>query len=220
MHPNVSCIVRLGRRLALAMVLGAWLLLCPVGASADGSDEKLLMSFEPAEMKELVQRVRARWAAVRPVEGARGFQFKVSYGLWYTCRRGDATQGDHALIAAKGPTDLWARWGKYFPKPHVRTPRRRDPTHLRSGHLFKTFGFFARAFPADWSGYDRLLLDVKSTAAAVDFAVLLEDDRTVLPLGRVFAVPAGKWVTVSFDLARAASEKRLNPARGPTRQPG
>lgn len=124
------------------------------------------------------------------------------------------SQGKHALwrhFTAKG--DYMSRWGKHLPKPHVIDPPRRGPSQLRAIVMFNTFGRFTKYFPRDWSGYDRLLVDVKSTKAAATFAILLEDDVCEPYLDRVYAIESGKWMTVAFDLAGAAKAKLLDPSK-------
>jgi len=183
-------------------------------AFADEAAEMRLLGFEAAEMKAWADRKVARHWGFKELESGEGFQFRLSYGLWYTARRGDATEGRHALVrSCTRAADFWANWGRLTAKPHVLHPRRRDPVHYRSGHVFKTFEFFRTVFPRDWLAYDRLAIDVKSTQTDVTLAVLLEDDGIEPPLDRAFAVPAGEWVTVSFDLARAARDGQLDTTR-------
>jgi len=146
------------------------------GSVAHGQEHvKLLCGFEEADA--------VQWGAKREGDALRWqvSQYKV---LWF--RKGDATQGDWALA--------------------VGVPAIRRGTHyniLRRRALLNSYGWFRKRLPADWSGYDRLRLDVRSGAAG-RLRIDLEDELCQPQVRRTFAVPQGKWVTLEFPLAEAA----------------
>jgi hypothetical protein len=213
-------------------------MLCWVVA-ADAAEEKLICGFEAEEMKPADDRRYKYWVG-KAWTGAKdpppGWRFEANkeyhVAAGYT---GDVTvyrsgssrdyprltlagtadsQGSHALRRRfAGKVDFMANWGRLTMKPHVTEPARRDPIQLRNIMMYNSFGTFAKRFPRDWSGWDQLRVDVRSTEAEARFAVLLEDDDCEPHLDRVYRLPAGKWVTVAFDLAGAVEQKLLDPAR-------
>jgi hypothetical protein len=66
---------------------------------------------------------------------------------------------------------------------------------------------FRDLFPADWSEYDLLRLDVFSEKTAVTVGVVLEDEEIEPPVVRNIRCEPEKWVTVEIDL-RAAERSR------------
>jgi len=151
-------------------------LVAAYGSLAHGQEPvKLLCGFEEADA--------AKWGAKRDGDALR---WQVSYykAVWF--RKGDATQGEWALV--------------------VGVPAIRRGTHynvLRRRAVLNSYPWFRKRFPADWSGYDRLRLDVQSGAAG-RLRIDLEDELCQPQARRTFAVPKGQWVTLEFPLAEAA----------------
>ncbi len=225
------------RMMAALAACAAAILGTGLGAEPPGG-KKLLCGFEIAEMKPADSRRYRYWAGKawtgkkEPPPGWRftkNKDFHVSAGY-----KGDVTvyrsgssrdypictlaystdsQGRHALRRRFAGKWEMNRWGRLLPKPHVTEPLRRGPNQLRGIPMFNSFGKFKRMFPRDWSGYARLLVDVRSTSAAASFSILLEDDDCEPYLDRIYKLPAGKWVTVVFDLADAKKQKMLDPAK-------
>jgi len=104
-------------------------------------------------------------------------------------RSGDATEGKSAYV-------LELRAGA--------APRLRQ---------FYTNGWFRKAFPSDWSGYDVLRIDVKTTSGEIEFLVGIEDEDSDPPLERRFTIGPGEWTTVEVDLERAAAERGTDLTR-------
>ncbi|MFH1022307.1 MAG: sialidase family protein, partial [Planctomycetota bacterium] len=214
------------RKLSLA-VAGSLLSVVAFAADEGGktpSGEKLLCGFERSELEAWAAKDKQRhvWHQVGwRVEDATGgglefAQGKYGRSVMLTAEKGDASQGNHAMIRPlDGKRDFRAEWGKYYMKPHVTEPPRRDAEHSRAAGYFYTswFGGLSVIMPADWSGYGWLLLDVKSTAADVGMTVFLEDDVIEPPLNRAYAVPAGTWVTLAFDLGKADKDGMLTPSK-------
>lgn len=71
----------------------------------------------------------------------------------------------------------------------------------RTGCVLNTYGWFSRAMPTDWSGFDALRVDVRSDTVDVTVLLELEDATMADPLTRQYAVPAGQWVALEVDLA-------------------
>ena len=108
---------------------------------------------------------------------------------------GDATQGERAYVR---------RFGKNVVRWYFRSGKSPEEILYMQGTAYNTFGAFRKRFPTDWSGYDRLRIDVKSTGCPIRLRLMLEDELTSPHLTRDYQVPAAKWVTLEFDLAAAA----------------
>jgi len=169
----------------------------------DSSREMLLMGFEQDEVMAWAPAIERSndELAVRTKPPVRYQPFWQKLRL----RRGDASQGEWALtqymrysfgngddtpaLVYGGPNDDVFRW---YLAP------------------FCTAGWFRDVLPADWSAYDRLRLDVKSTESEFEFFVGLEDEECEPPVERRFAVEAGEWTTVELDLKELAAARGLD----------
>ncbi|MFH0920154.1 MAG: T9SS type A sorting domain-containing protein, partial [Fibrobacterota bacterium] len=78
--------------------------------------------------------------------------------------------------------------------------------------LIHTSGWHVQKMGANWSGYAKFWMDVKSTLATATITVQVEDNLTPHPrsMSRNIQVPAGEWVTVEYDLLTAENMKLLN----------
>jgi len=136
---------------------------------------RLLLGFEKEELE--------KWG-VKGKEG--GFPFRRGI-----CRKGDATQGEYAFVR---------KVSNYF----IRTGKEHYNLLRRNGYVFHTWGWFRGHLPEDWSGHGKLRMEVKSKDAAGRLRVEIEDELCSPLLRRVYHIPRGKWVTVEFDLEKAA----------------
>ncbi|MHC4916894.1 MAG: hypothetical protein ACYTGB_15540 [Planctomycetota bacterium] len=171
--------------LALALAL-----LVPAAAPAG---EKLLLDFEKEECWKLAGHKKEK-----------GEQLEIrynSYGTYHFMRKGDVTRGEWALGKTyKSAYDPLAKPGGESGLASLQ----------RTGRLLNGFGWMAaRGLAGDWSGFDRLRVDVKSTDAPARVQIRVADRATVPLPERRYEVPAGKWVTLEFDLAAAAGKARL-----------
>jgi hypothetical protein len=154
---------------------------CSAGA---GEAVTLVCGFEEADARA--------WGA-KPKDDALRWQVSQYRAVWF--RRGDVTEGDWALVVERGGAALRSGRAPY--------------NVLRRGALLNSYRWFAKRFPTDWSGHDRLRLDVKSTAAAGRLRIDLEDVLCEPMVRRTFALPKGRWVTLEFDLAAASKVHRI-----------
>ncbi len=172
--------------------IGWWVLafgtVAQAAAAMAGTDVLLLNGFEPDQAARL---------GAQPEGDDLKWQVNAGRALWF--RKGDASQGQYALtvdresyLNADGKTPLYI---------------------LRFQGSLSTYGRFDKWFAtADWSGYQTLRLDVKLSAAAGRIRVEVEDDICQPMISRAYDVPAGRWVTLEFDLARAAEVYTLESA--------
>jgi len=81
--------------------------------------------------------------------------------------------------------------------------------------VMTTFSWLPRAGPdlKNWSGYDRLWIDVRCDAAPVDVWLAVEDHVLEPPVMRTYRVPPGRWGTLELDLKEAARARGLDLAR-------
>jgi hypothetical protein len=169
-------------------------LLIVAGLGATGSaGEKLLLSFEKDECWQLAGHKKEK-----------GEQLEIrynTYGTYHYMQKGDTTGGEWAL----------AKTYKSAFEPLVKPGGETGLAYLqRTGRLLNGFGWMAaRKLTGDWSAFDRLRLDVKSTASPATVLVRVADRVTVPVPARRYRLPAGKWVTLEFDLAAASDPKRL-----------
>ncbi|MFH0980556.1 MAG: sialidase family protein [Planctomycetota bacterium] len=165
---------------------------------AAGEEVRLLTGFEKEQMLE--------WGAKEKLGASVIAEGDTTQGKWALCR------GFDDVKSLAGPYEK----GKFR---YLETGEGYRPlvawvfnTHLYNRNWFnKPFG---EMFPTDWSAYDRLRLDAKSTKSAAHLRLILEDGLITPFLHRVYKVPAGEWVTLEFDLAEAGREREvaLSPA--------
>ncbi|MFH1023189.1 MAG: sialidase family protein [Planctomycetota bacterium] len=118
--------------------------------------------------------------------------------------KGDASQGEWAYVR-RFSEDAW--------KFYMRRGGQPEEFLYPNCTAFSTFAAFRKMFPADWTGHDRLRLDVKILGSAAALRLHIEDEMIAPQLTRDYQVPEGKWVTLEFDLAEAAKfrEVKLPP---------
>ncbi len=175
------------------LVLAAVVLAPAYGAAT----EKLLCSFEKDEV--------AKWGAT--FKSASASEYVTTRFNYYkdvgTGTTDTATHGKWSLVRTIGDRYNFLRKGNrtiYY-------------EHVRMGRVLSTYGWFRRAFPTDWSAYDLLRIDVRTSGPSVRLRVELEDEFIAHPVVRTFKLPGGKWATLEIDVARAARERRLDRAK-------
>jgi hypothetical protein len=185
------------RQATLAALVLGWALVLP---AVGGEGVRVLAGFEKDEAAKwgYVER-DGQYVTPRDVE-LRG----KATGEWgRSITRGDASQGEWAYVC---------RFGENAWQYYMRGGQPEEFLYFNCT-VFTTFGVFRKNFPADWTGYDRLRLDVKVAGSAAALRLHLEDDLIAPQLTRDYQVPADKWVALEFDLAEAARlrEVKLPP---------
>jgi hypothetical protein len=155
--------------------------------------EKLLLGFEKDECWKL--------AGHKKEKGERLEIRYNTYGTYHYMKKGDVTEGEWALYKTyKGKFDPLAKGVTESALVAVK----------RAGRLFNGFGWMrGRKLTGDWSKFDKLLIDLKSTKSAALVRIRVADRLTVPIPERKYKLPAGKWCTLEFDLAEAAAAARL-----------
>ncbi|MFH0922037.1 MAG: T9SS type A sorting domain-containing protein [Fibrobacterota bacterium] len=115
-----------------------------------------------------------------------------------TLFQGDATEGEWAV--GRGFSSDAVSW--YLTSPLV--PE--NNILYTQGRVFQTYGFLESWMGSDWSGYDRMRMDIKSTTDSCVVWLSLQDELTSPFLIRRYVVPGNQWVTLEFNLADAAKE--------------
>ncbi|OGK03706.1 MAG: hypothetical protein A2487_15140 [Candidatus Raymondbacteria bacterium RifOxyC12_full_50_8] len=71
--------------------------------------------------------------------------------------------------------------------------------------------FFTQVYGPDWSGYDHLLIDVRSNTAGFKIKLQLEDREVEPPVVADYIIPAANtWYTLKFDLNAAVQSRSLD----------
>jgi len=174
-------------------VLTAVVLAPAYGAAA----EKLLCSFEKDEV--------AKWGAKFKTASDTRYE-TIRFNYYKNVGTGSTETATHGTWALE--RTIGDRYN--FLRPGNRTVYYEQ---VRMGRVLGTYGWFRRAFPADWTGHDLLRLDVRTSGPSIRLRVELEDEVIAHPVVRIFRVPGGKWVTAEVDLVQAARERRLDLAK-------
>ena len=175
-------------------LLIAALIVCAAGISLKAAEEvKLLSSFEAADF--------AKWNW-KEIDG--DWVYRDSSGSVVIAAKGEASDGEWALTK--------------------RVKTKSVLTWINSGELSERLRFLHGSFMAwpkrfgqwidtDWSGYDRLRVDVKSTASDAVMRIVIYDQIALPPIDRVYRIPSNEWVTLEVNLAEAAKvhEMALSP---------
>ncbi len=193
------------RTMFAALVLGGALSAASLPAAA-GEKIKLLTSFEKDEV--LKWDLGKKWSYVEQdgvLVTRKAIEFKKigwikGEGFPRGVGKGDASNGEWAFF--RRFSDKKVRW-------YLKSGKTHEEILHSNGTVFKTFGFFRKCFPSDWSGYDRLRIDVKSTKVPALVDLMVEDEMISPPVWRQYRVPAGKWVTVEFDLKGASGLREI-----------
>ncbi|MFH1022309.1 MAG: sialidase family protein [Planctomycetota bacterium] len=161
---------------------------------AAGGEEKRLLSFEKEESLKL--------AGYKEDKGDNLVIRYNTYGSYHYMKKGDATEGEWALC--KEYKEARDYVGKGITESGLASMQ-------RDGRILNGCGWMAaRGLAGDWSGFDRLRLDIKSTAAPAKIKIRVADSQIVPLPERICDVAPGKWVTLEFDMAAASDAKRLD----------
>ncbi|KKL83143.1 hypothetical protein LCGC14_1977710, partial [marine sediment metagenome] len=168
-------------------------------SASSGEQVKLLTGFEKDDLlkwgyieqgdvlvtKKAVEHKKIGW-----IKG----QFPRGY------RKGDCTEGQMALF--RHFSEKVARW-------YLASGKSPEEVLYMQGTVLNTHARFRQMMAHDWSAYERLRLDVKSTACGIRLQVMLEDEMIAPHVTRFYEVPEGKWVTLEFDLAKASKLREV-----------
>ncbi len=179
--------------------LAAFVLATPAARSAAAEEEpevKRLFGFERDEIAE-------HGATIEEVEDAEVETITATFGTYRaigTIEKDNASAGEWALVRT-----IADRWNWLLPDNETIYYER-----VRQGGVLKSWGWFYRVLGTDWSGYDRLWIDVFSEDGVLRVRTELEDDKLPEPVRRAFDVPKGRWVTLEIDLAAAVDAVHLD----------
>ena len=203
-------------------------LLCFVrAASAEPpKGEKLLLGFEADEIRKIAAAMGVRppgektpyYMSLRETDGGLDLRHHYILGTWRV-RPGETSQGAMSLVVSASGYPFTDRVQRYRHVPPTKLPAPPLPYYqgigVEGGYrlVFRTAGLFRTIFPADWSGYDLLRMDVRGEGVRQTFRIVLEDEDIEPPVVRNIAVEPGKWTTLEIDLQRAAKARGLDPKR-------
>jgi len=186
------------------LIITAILATFSLSSAFSANGEKLLIGFEKNEMAKINSSFNKR--------------FLKSKSKWFPsgAAEGEATQGTSSL-----KIDISARWIMSGLSPKSRRGTGGDKLFktmpwsrtLRPANIIHDFfntWFTKGAVENDWSGYDYLLLDVKSTKADGVLQVAFEDEVICPPIRLNFKIPAGKWVTLQIDLKKCVETRKID----------
>ncbi len=190
--------------------------------AAEAEGGKLLFGFEREEVEKAVQG-RKTGAFQDGPDGAFAF-FSVMGGLFHEhemgairpmrCVKEKFSQGEYAC---KIKEQLCRDMITY---PNFRLPRvptldlflSEPQANQRLPELLNTSGWYDWAFPRDWSGFDRLRIDVLIESPEVkELMFEVEDELVEPPVSFTYTAPKqGEWTTLEMDLGQAIAERKLN----------
>jgi hypothetical protein len=209
-----------------AMLCGLILALCWPGVSRAAEDEKLLFGFEKEECEKAAAAAKLKNGfkalpngdcQMMPPLQCEGPD--ATGGLMpMECVQKEASQGKLALKVPNSTCNkapFPSHWLYVNPKPNYLGLAMDPRVNLRTPELLNTSGWFAGAFPEDWSGWDLLRVDVKPVHdRPVTIMVEIEDDLVEPPVSQTYeGVKPGEWTTLELDLGKAVEERKLNPKK-------
>jgi len=188
--------------------------------------EKLILGFEGAELacgSEVSREEkpgRDSWFYL--LDQAKGFDFAARFEwpgatnrAWtWRCRPGEHTEGELALVTSVGPPNTRNRKATYQQTEFLSRFYPDTREGFEAHRVMTTFQWLARADPAlrDWSGYERLWVDVLCNAPA-ELWLALEDDLIEPPVMRTFRIPEKQWVTLEVNLSEAVRARGIELAK-------
>jgi len=219
--------MRRERSPALA-VLAALGLLC-LGRTATAEPpkgEKMLLGFEGDEIRRIAAAMGIPppgkkppyYMSLKEVDGGFDLRHHFMLGTWRV-RPGKSSEGTMSLAVSASGYPFTDRVQRYRHVPPVRLPTAPLPYYqgmgVEGGYrlVFRTAGLFRTIFPADWSGYDLLRMDVWGEGVRQTFRIVLEDEEVEPPVVRNMAVEPGKWTTLEIDLQKATTARGLDLKR-------
>jgi hypothetical protein len=178
----------------LTMWRSALIVVLLAAASHGAEAEKRLFSFEKDEVAKLGAKFKSA-SDTRYVTDKFGYYKNVGTGSTEHATHGkwslEKTIVDRYNFLSKGNKTIYYE-------------------QVRAGRVLGTWGWFRKAFGADWSGYDMLRIDVRTSGPTVRLRVEVEDESFPIPMVRIFKVPGGKWVTLEVDLVVFAKAHLLD----------
>ncbi len=212
------------RALIVTLTTGA----CLLGGRALAADgEKLLFGFEREECEKAAATFKTK-NAFRALDNGDFLlntpqtcedPFVIAGITPMLCVQAEASQGKHSL-KVPGPSrsagTARAMEGRHFfyvnPRPNHLGLALDPRVNVRLPELFNTQSWYKGVFPADWSGWDRLRVDVKVVSdRPATILVEVEDDLVEPPVSQTYTgVKPGAWVTLELDLHKPVEERKLN----------
>lgn len=200
------------------------------GAAADSPrrarPQRLILGFEHAglarggDVSREEQPGRESWFYL--LDRPKGFDFAARFEwpgatnrawTWH-CRPGEHTEGEMALVASVGPANPRNRKATYRQTEFLSRYYPNTREGFEAHRLMTSFQWLTRADRTlrDWSGYERLWVDVRCKTTA-ELWLALEDDVIEPPVMRTFRIPKGIWVTLEVDLDQAVASRGLDLAK-------
>lgn len=186
-----------------ALLLAVWSEPAPAGEKAPGK-VKLLCSFEKEELE----------AKGLPLKNWKETTQRVFFtGYEDSCPNlvtaEHATDGKLALcVPYAHKSDKWKSWPRVLGGFNGNWEK-----SCQGRQAIPLHGLVPKVLGGDWSGYDRLLVDVASPDADVWLRFIVEDAADTTPYVR-YRVAKGRAGTIVFPLAKYAAENS-RPDRGP-----
>ena len=212
-----------------AVAVLAFLMALPLGSAAaekPARGERLLLGFEADEIRRIAADMgippppkKPRFfMSLKEADGGLDLRHHYILGTWRV-RPGECSQGALSLAISASGYPFKDRIQRYRHVPPVRLPPAPLPYYQGMGVdggyrlVFRTAGLFRTIFPADWSGYDLLRLDVRGEGVRQTFRIVLEDEEVEPPVVRNMTVEPGKWTTLEIDLQEAVKVRGLDLRR-------
>ena len=180
-----------------------------LAGAQDPSAEKVILSFEPDEIRPIVDAFKLdrketadtvviekpfflypRWTLIKGKASHGEWGFGLGHARWAT--------PEEPRSALKSPADAVRVYGTF-----------RD----NYAPILNTCGVFRRLMPQDWSGYDVLRLDVLVSEGDHSIRVQLEDEEIAPAIVRTFVVKPDEWTTLEIDLRAAEKSRKLDLKR-------
>ncbi len=209
--------------LILVVLTGVLFLQTPLARAASRPAEKLILGFEKEELivgEEIAYDENPSRCWFYLLEGTEGFDFAARFEwpggrnrAWtWLCRKGEHTEGELALVTTARPANPKGLEASFVQTDFLSQyyPSARD--RFEAELLMTTFQWLSKSRPQlrDWSGYERLLMDVRCEEASVEVWLAVEDDIMEPPVVRKFNAPKGKWVTLEVDLKKAVEVRQMD----------
>ena len=177
--------------------------------------ERLFTSDDPTNTVQIYENGDFSFRRHKPIED---FQEREMQSILpVRCVREKSSEGKYSCKVVEIIDRLFYR------APSFRMPRilsedlwlKTPQANLRLPELLNTAGWFDVVFPRDWSGWERLRVDVFVQNAQAECLMLeVEDDLVEPPVSMTYTgFETGQWVTLELDLVQAVKERGLNLAR-------
>jgi len=209
--------------LILVVLTGVLFLQTPLAQAASRPAEKLILGFEKEELivgEAIAYDENPSRCWFYLLDGTEGFDFAARFEwpggknrAWtWRCRQGEHTEGELALVTTARPANPKGLEASFVQTDFLSQyyPSARD--RFEAELLMTSFQWLSKSRPQlrDWSGYERLLIDVRCEEASVEVWLAVEDDVMEPPVVRKFNAPKGQWVTLEVDLKKAVEVRRMD----------